>query len=98
LEVQEADLRSKKVEGGAETILIVEDDAAVQASAVDILSNLGYKVLKAADGQSALSILHSGIRIDLLFTDVIMPGPVRRPDLAKRAQAILPEIVAADAV
>ena len=92
LEVCEADMGSKTVEGGAETILIVEDDMAVQAVAMDILSNLGYKVLKAADGQSALSILQSGIRIDLLFTDVVMPGPVRSPDLARRAQAILPEI------
>jgi PAS domain S-box-containing protein len=92
LEVREADLRGKTVEGGAETILIVEDDQAVRAIVVDMLSSLGYKVLKADDGQSALSILHSGIQIDLLFTDVIMPGPVRSPDLARRAQAILPNI------
>jgi signal transduction histidine kinase/DNA-binding response OmpR family regulator len=92
LELREADLRSRSVQGGAETILIVEDDQAVQAIVVDMLSSLGYKVLKAVDGQSALSILHSGIRIDLLFTDVVMPGPVRSPDLAKRAQAIQPKI------
>lgn len=91
-EVQEANLRSKPVEGGAETVLIVEDDVAVQAIAVDMLTSLGYKVLKAIDGQSALGILRSGIRIDLLFTDVVMPGPIRSPDLAREAQAILPEI------
>jgi PAS domain S-box-containing protein len=91
-EVPEADVSSKTVEGGAETILLVEDDPAVQAIAVDILSSLGYKVLKAVDGQSALSILHSGVWIDLLFTDVVMPGPIQSPDLARRAQAILPKI------
>lgn len=92
MEVRETDVRSKTAEGGAETILVVEDDQAVQAIAVDMLSSLGYKVLKAIDGQSALSILHSGVQIDLLFTDVIMPGPVQSPDLARRAQAILPKI------
>jgi PAS domain S-box-containing protein len=92
LEVQKTDVASKMVEGGTETILLVEDDPAVQTIAVDTLSSLGYKVLKAVDGQSALSILHSGVWIDLLFTDVVMPGPVRSPDLAMRAKAILPKI------
>ena len=78
--------------GGIETILVVEDDAAVQATAVDILSGLGYQVLKAHDGQSALNILQSGIPIDLLFTDVVMPGDVRSPDLARHAKQILPDI------
>lgn len=92
LESQEADLRSRPVEGGGETILVVEDDLGVQATAVDMLSSLGYKVLKAVDGQSALSILRSGIRINLLFTDVVMPGPIRSLDLAREAKAILPDI------
>ncbi|TFW05778.1 response regulator [Oxalobacteraceae bacterium OM1] len=91
-EVRETDLRGKPAEGGAETILVVEDDLAVQEAAVAMLSRLGYKVLKAVDGQSALSILQSGIRIDLLFTDVVMPGPVRSPDLARKAQTIQPGI------
>jgi PAS domain S-box-containing protein len=91
-EVREADAGSKTVEGGAETILLVEDDPAVQAIAVDTLSSLGYKVLKAIDGQSALNIIDSGVWIDLLFTDVVMPGPVRSPDLAARAKGILPGI------
>jgi PAS domain S-box-containing protein len=91
-EAKEFDRRSTPVTGGTETILIVEDDLAVQAMAVDMLSSLGYKTLKAVDGQSALGILHSGIHIDMLFTDVVMPGPVQVPDLARQAKAILPEI------
>lgn len=91
-EVVVPDTRSKPVHGGSETILVVEDDLAVQAIAVDILSSLGYRVLKANDGQSALSILQSGVSIDLLFADVVMPGPVRSPDLAQQAQVILPDI------
>ncbi|MGZ5202062.1 MAG: response regulator, partial [Telluria sp.] len=78
--------------GGIETILVVEDDAAVQATTVDILSSLGYQVLKANDGQSALTILQSGIPVDLLFTDVVMPGPVRSPELARKAKQLLPQI------
>lgn len=92
VETKVADRRSGPVTGGSETILIVEDDLAVQAMAVDMLLGLGYKVLKASDGQSALSILQSGIRVDLLFSDVVMPGPVQSPELARQAKVMLPEI------
>jgi CheY-like chemotaxis protein len=46
----------------------------------------GYQVLKASDAVSALSIIDSGMQIDLLFTDVVMPGPLRSPDLARKAR------------
>ena len=78
------------VVGGNETVLVVEDDLHVQETVVEILKGLGYTVLKAADGQSALSIINSGMPIDLLFTDVVMPGELRSPDLARQAKAILP--------
>lgn len=78
------------VVGGNETVLVVEDDLQVQETVVEILKGLGYTVLKAADGQSALSIINSGLPIDLLFTDVVMPGELRSPDLARQAKAILP--------
>ncbi|ENA34192.1 hypothetical protein HMPREF1487_05845 [Pseudomonas sp. HPB0071] len=78
--------------GGDETILVVEDDLAVQATVIDLLSGLGYKVLRANDAQSALSILQSGLHIDLLFTDVVMPGPLRSPELARQAKQLLPDI------
>jgi signal transduction histidine kinase/two-component SAPR family response regulator len=82
----------RPVVGGTETILVVEDDLIVQATAVDMLTELGYRVLKANDGESALIVLQSGIPIDLLFTDVVMPGPVRSPELARRAKQLLPNI------
>ena len=78
------------VVGGNETVLVVEDDLHVRETVVEILKGLGYTVLKAADGQSALSIIDSGLPIDLLFTDVVMPGELRSPDLARKAKAILP--------
>lgn len=79
--------------GGNETILVVEDDAEVGETVVATLGELGYQVLKAGNAQSALDILKSGAQIDLLFTDVVMPGPLRGPELAREAKRIAPEIV-----
>ncbi|MEM5439951.1 PAS domain S-box protein [Paraburkholderia diazotrophica] len=78
--------------GGAETILVVEDDKRVQATAVETLRQLGYTVLKADDAQSALAIVQSGTRIDLMFTDVVMPGTMRSTELAKLATRVLPHL------
>ncbi|RKH55517.1 response regulator [Corallococcus aberystwythensis] len=90
--VQPAENGSGQVEGGTETILVVEDDAAVRATVVEVLTELGYRVLKAHDGQSALAVIQSGLPVDLLFTDVVMPGPVRSPELARQAKAHLPDL------
>ncbi|MBX5480702.1 MAG: response regulator [Myxococcaceae bacterium] len=81
-----------EVEGGTETILVVEDDASVRETVVDVLSDLGYRVLEAADGQAALALLQGGVKVDLLFTDVVMPGPVRATELARTARALLPDL------
>jgi PAS domain S-box-containing protein len=78
--------------GGTETILVAEDDDAVRATAVEMLGAMGYRVLKARDAASAMSIIDSGVEIDLLFTDVVMPGPMRSPELARRAKERLPGI------
>ena len=87
-----SEIVARPVVGGTETILVVEDDLIVQATAVDMLTALGYRVLKANDGESALIVLQSGVPVDLLFTDVVMPGPVRSPELAKQAKQLLPNI------
>jgi CheY-like chemotaxis protein len=78
------------VVGGTETVLVVEDNDAVRDIAVEMLSALGYKVLKAHDAVTAMAIVDSGLPINLLFTDVIMPGPLRSPELARRARIKLP--------
>jgi len=49
-------------------------------------------VLKAREASSALSVIESGAEVDLLFTDVVMPGPLRSPELARRAKAVRPEL------
>lgn len=89
-EVLQAPVPAGPVAGGSETILVVEDDLDVQAAAVNLLSGLGYQVLRANDAQAALNILQSGASIDLLFTDVVMPGPLRSPELVRRAKGLLP--------
>jgi PAS domain S-box-containing protein len=78
--------------GGSETVLVVEDDEDVRGTVIDMLSDLGYRVLKARDAQSALAIVESGIPIDMLFTDVVMPGPLRSPELARKARERMPNI------
>jgi PAS domain S-box-containing protein len=80
------------VTGGTETILVAEDDDEVRATVVEMLGDLGYSVLKARDAASALTVIESGVSIDLLFTDVVMPGPLRSPDLARKARERLPGV------
>ncbi|AHJ64237.1 Sensory transduction protein kinase [Granulibacter bethesdensis] len=76
---------------GHETILVVEDEDAVRQSVQETLSQLGYNVLTARDADEALAILDSTIRIDLVFTDIIMPGTMRGTDLAVRIRQLRPE-------
>jgi len=71
---------------GGETILIVEDDSDVRLAAIDMLAQLGYKVISAHDGDSAFAALQENSHIDLLFTDVVMPGTVRSSELANIAR------------
>ncbi len=76
--------------GGNERIMVVEDDAAVRQTAVDMLRQLGYQVSTADDGEQALDLLKGGMKVDLLFTDVVMPGAVDSRELARQAAALLP--------
>ncbi|BBU33305.1 hypothetical protein BTHE68_70390 (plasmid) [Burkholderia sp. THE68] len=78
--------------GGTETVLVVEDDLKVQATVIEMLVGLGYKVLKADNADQALAVLNSGIPIDLLFTDVVMPGSLKSPETARRAVALQPAL------
>ena len=78
--------------GNNEVILVVEDDEDVRATAVEMLTNLGYKVIEAANADSALAIIQCGITIDLLFTDVVMPGKLRSPELARLAKERMPNL------
>ena len=70
---------------GGETILVVEDDDAVRNLVVAQLESLGYHVIEAANGRAAQEILRLGVPIDLLFTDVVMPGGITGRKLAEDA-------------
>ncbi|MCP3397827.1 MULTISPECIES: PAS domain S-box protein [unclassified Bradyrhizobium] len=83
---------SGEVQGGEETVLVVEDDDEVREVAVSMLTELGYRVVKARDAASALVVVDSGIPIDLIFTDVMMPGSLRSPDFARKAKERLPNV------
>jgi CheY-like chemotaxis protein len=70
------------VQGGHETILVVEDDKLVRDYVLTQLHSLGYVTLDAANAAEALAIVEAGHDFDLLFTDVIMPGAMNGRQLA----------------
>jgi PAS domain S-box-containing protein len=74
-----------RVGGGHESILVVEDDAMVRNYVVAQLGSLGYRTLTAKDATEALAIVDSPTELDLLFTDVIMPGAMNGRQLADEA-------------
>jgi PAS domain S-box-containing protein len=78
--------------GSGETVLVVEDDARVRRVATARLRELGYDVLEADSGPSALEILEGGDSIDLVFTDMVMPGGMNGLQLAQAVRATWPEI------
>ena len=85
-------LVQKSMPGGSEVILVVEDDTDLRATTVLALQQLGYRVLEASNGDSALRVFQEHAHIDMLFTDVIMPGVILGPELALRAREIRPGI------
>jgi signal transduction histidine kinase/CheY-like chemotaxis protein len=77
---------------GVGTILVVEDEAGVRDVAVTIFEDIGYQVVSATNGQEALAILDERPDIDLLFTDVVMPGGMTGVDLMKEARTRRPKL------
>jgi PAS domain S-box-containing protein len=77
---------------GQETILVVEDNEGVRHSVSELLQQAGYRVVQASDADVAMQLLESGMRIDLIFTDVVMPGRLKSVDLGAWAQAQQPPI------
>ncbi|MDE1923440.1 MAG: PAS domain-containing protein [Gammaproteobacteria bacterium] len=77
---------------GDELILLVEDDGLVRSHATRLLQSLGYRVLPAANGPEALEIARGERTIDLLFTDVMMPGGMSGPELALQIRKVRPNL------
>jgi PAS domain S-box-containing protein len=77
---------------GSEVILLVEDNEPVREFAKTQLLHLGYRVIEAANGKDALAILREHQDIDLLFTDVVMPGGLNGRELAHEARRLYPAL------
>ncbi|AZD23090.1 Sensory box histidine kinase/response regulator [Pseudomonas chlororaphis subsp. aurantiaca] len=84
--------RGQRPGHGQETILVVEDNEDVRAAAVELLEHAGYKVLVAANGDAAMQLLLNGARVELIFTDVVMPGLIKSTDLALWAKTQSPAV------
>jgi len=80
----------KPMPAGHETILVVEDDLFVRASVILRVESLGYTVVAAANGNDALAALRTNPGIDLLFTDIVMPGGMNGWELADLARQTRP--------
>jgi CheY-like chemotaxis protein len=75
-----------------ETVLVIDDEEIVRELIVDVLEEVGFRVLQAADGASGLKILQSDVRIDLLVTDVGLPGGVNGRQVADAARLSRPDL------
>jgi len=87
---REPTMRDPEAQG--ETVLVVEDDPDVRSLVISLLQRLGYNILEAGDGTEALAALQVSSRIDLLLSDVVLPGGVSGLDLAKQVTDRYPGI------
>ena len=75
-----------------ETVLVVDDEPTIRMLVSDVLENLGYQPIEAADGAAGLKVLQSTARIDLLITDVGLPGGMNGRQLADAARKTRPDL------
>jgi CheY-like chemotaxis protein len=78
--------------GDGEVVLVIDDEPAIRALIVEVLEDTGYRALEAEDGRSGLNILHSAERIDLLVTDVGLPGGMNGRQVADAARLSRPDL------
>jgi PAS domain S-box-containing protein len=89
-EVPQANLVQASRASAGETVLIVDDEPTVRILVTETLAELGYATIEAADGTSGLKVLQSNVRIDLLITDVGLPGGMNGRQMADAARASRP--------
>ncbi len=80
----------QQAKGGTETILVVEDNSDVLEIAERVLSDYGYRVVIAQDADKAMELLQGGLKPDMIFTDIVMPGGRNGVTLAREAKTIDP--------
>ncbi len=84
--------RASRARNGRAAILIVEDNGDVRQTITEVLSHLGYRVLTATAGREALAILQQEKSIELLLSDVLLPGGLSGIELARKARKLKPEL------
>jgi PAS domain S-box-containing protein len=78
--------------GAGETVLIIDDEPTIRMLIIDALEELGYRCAEAADGPAGLKLLQSGAKIDLLITDVGLPGGLNGRQVADAARMLRPDL------
>ncbi len=78
--------------GAGETVLVVDDEPTVRMLITDALTDLGYHAIEAEDGAAALKVLRSEVRVDLLVTDLVLPGGMSGRQLADAARVVRPDL------
>jgi len=91
-QAEQRDTPRRLPRGAGERVLVVEDDEMVRRFVREQVASLGYEVLNAADAGTALRLIESGEAIDLLFTDVVMPGAMDGRQLADAARRLRPDL------
>ena len=91
-EVNEVQRREPDVRGDGQLVLIVEDDEKVRGLAVKVITALGYRVCEAEDGATALEAIDETADIDIMLTDVILPGGMSGRDIADEVAVRRPEV------
>jgi PAS domain S-box-containing protein len=90
-EIMEAAEEPPRAEAG-ETVLVVDDEPTVRMLVAEVLTDLGYTAIEAADGAAGLKVLNSDLRIDLLITDVGLPGGMNGRQVADAARNVRPDL------
>ena len=86
------DLPNVDDSGHGETVLVIDDEPNVRMLMVEVLQEAGYRTIEASDGPSGLKLLQSAVRIDLLITDVGLPGGINGRQVADAARATRPKL------
>jgi CheY-like chemotaxis protein len=86
------DERAESASSNGEVVLVIDDEPTVRMLVGEVLTENGYRAIEASDGPSGLSILNSDVRIDLLITDVGLPGGLNGRQVADAARMVRPDL------
>ncbi|MEX0311802.1 MAG: ATP-binding protein, partial [Tateyamaria sp.] len=88
----EGAVRDALPRGSGQVVLVVEDNPRVRKLSIERIRDLGYATVEAADGDTAYALLASGVHVDIVFSDLVMPGTLNGYDLAAKVRQTYPDI------